>query len=186
MYAMRAALTDDKRNHVCVIKPVGYEIDGLVRVLKSIINKSERGYLIESLWKFLIYSEVIQSVYELIKSRPPHYMSTDAESSLLGYYDDNRELLAPPFSERLDVAIRSLSDLGDIADAIDQRQRISEQLHANQLRHLRDVLGKTLSSYKQVQILIDNLDAQWGTNPNVESLASFLNFFGVYYKFQMI
>ena len=32
LYAMNTALLRDKRNHVCIIKPVGYEIDGLVRV----------------------------------------------------------------------------------------------------------------------------------------------------------
>ena len=70
LYAMQAALRSDKRNHVCVIKPVGYEIDGLVRVLKSILGKSERGYLIESLWKFLIYSEVCRSIYQALGARP--------------------------------------------------------------------------------------------------------------------
>ena len=118
--------------------------------------------MIESLWKFLIYSEVMRSYYQLIESRPPYYMATDAETNLLRYYDEQRALLAPPFSERLDVTLRSLSDIGDIADALDQRQRISELLHTAQLRDLRDILGKVLSSYDKVSILVDNLDGQWG------------------------
>ena len=174
MYAMQAALSADKRNHVCVIKPVGYEIDGLVRVLQSIIGKSERGYLIESLWKFLIYSEIGRSIHQSVKSRPVYYMPTDAESRLINYYDNHSGLLNPPFSERLDIAIRSLGDLGKIADAIDQRQRISELFHATRLRDLREVLGEALSGYEKVNILIDNLDGQWGTNEHIEPLSELL------------
>ena len=174
LFAMHAALTTDRRNHVCVVKPVGYEIDGLVRVLQSIVNKSERGYLIESLWKFLIYSEMARSIYQLTESRPVHYVPTEAESRLLEYYDNNTTLLDPPFSERLDLTLRSLTNICEIEDAIDQRQRISELLHSSQLRDLRDILGATLSAYERVSILIDNLDAQWGTNRHIDSLSELL------------
>ena len=174
LYAMQAALIKDRRNHLSVIKPVGYEIDGLVRVLRSIVNKSERGYLIESLWKFLIYSEVARSVYQLLESRPPYYMSTEAETNLMSYYNEHSEILSPPFSERLDVTLRSLSEIGEIADAVNQRQRISELLHSAQLRDLRDILGKVLSNYDKVSILIDNLDGQWGTDVYVESISELL------------
>ena len=174
LFAMQAALVMDRRNHVCIVKPVGYEIDGLVRVLQSIVSKSERGYLIESLWKFLIYSEIARSIYQFVKSRPPYHMPTDAESQLLGYYDNNCDLLSPPFSERLDVVLRSLTDVGELVDEITQRRRISELLHLNQLRDLRDILGRVLSAFDKVSILIDNLDAQWGTNANVEPLSELL------------
>ena len=174
LFAMQAALIRDRRNHVCIVKPVGYEIDGLVRVLRSIVSKSERGYLIESLWKFLIYSEIARSIYQFVKSRPLYHTLTEAESELLEYYDNNTELLNPPFSERLDVALRSLANVSEIEDEIAQRRRISELLHSNHLRDLRDILGKVLSAYGKVSILIDNLDAQWGTNANIEPLSELL------------
>ena len=174
LYAMEAQLKTDKRNHVCVIKPVGYEIDGLVRVLESIIHSSERGYLIESLWKFLIYSELATSMYDSIQSRPLYQLPTGDESRLTQYYHDNRSILAPPFSERLDGAIRSLTHVGVLKDAIGQRQRISELLHAVRLRDLREILGKVLADREKVSILIDNLDAPWGIGANVEVLAELL------------
>ena len=174
LYAMEAALSQDTRNHTCVIKPVGYEIDGLIRVLQSIVGNSERGYLIESLWKFLIFSEVGRSAYLLLKSRPVYYAPTPAETALLAYYDENMGQLDAPFSERLDVAVRSLSNVCEINDAIGQRHRISELLHANQLRKLRDILGQSLSGYEKVNILIDNLDGQWGPNTNIEFLSELL------------
>ena len=174
LFAMQAALTKDTRNHVCVVKPVGYEIDGLVRVLQSIETKSERGYLVESLWKFLLYSEIALSINNLIRSKPNYYVPTEAEARLLKYYDEHMEMLAPPFSERLDVTLRSLADLGEIEDPLNQRQRISEILHSTQLRDLRDVLGETLCNYDKVSILIDNLDGPWGANEHIEPLSELL------------
>ena len=174
VFAMQAAMSRDRHNHVCVIKPVGYELDGLVRVLRSISSRSERGYLIESLWKFLIYSEVAQSTYSAIKDRPLYLGISKPEADLVEYYDRHAALLAPPFSERLDLALRSLADIGGIEDAVDQRRRISEQLHAAQLRELREILGKALSDYAKVSILIDNLDAQWGANEHVDPVSGLL------------
>ena len=174
LYAMEVAANSDRRNHVCVIKPVGYEVDGLVRVLQSIIEKSERGYLIESLWKFLIYSELAQNTHSQLSSRPPYLGLSQAESEFLEYYGNNVELLSPPFSERLDIAIRSLDDLDEIEDAVGQRRRISELLHSNQLRDLRSSVGNVLTNFNKVVILIDNLDAPWGANAYVEQLSELL------------
>ena len=174
LYAMEAALVPDRRNHVCVIKPVGYEIDGLVRILRSIAHNSERGYLVESLWKFLIYSELARTVYRTITSRPPYQPPIAAERDLVRHYDDHVAILDPPFSERLDLTISTLADIGAIQDAVDQRHRISELLHSRQLRDLRQLLGATLTTRQKVSILIDNLDAPWGSNTDVETLAPLL------------
>lgn len=174
LYAMEAALAADRRNHVCVIKPVGYEIDGLVRVLQSVVDNSERGYLVESLWKFLIYSELARTVYRAITTRPPYQPPTTEERALVQHYEEHLDLLDPPFSERLDLTISSLADIGTIKDAVNQRHRISELLHSRQLRDLRQLLGATLTNRDKVSILIDNLDAPWGTTTNVATLAPLL------------
>ncbi len=174
LYAMSEALMSDKRNHVCIVKPVGYELDGLVRVLQSIVDRSERGYLIESLWKFLLLSELARSVCHSLSDRPLHQEPNDAEKRLLEHYENHKDLYEPPFSERLDIAIRSLADVGKIEDSIEQRQRTSELLHSNQLRQLRDHLGAALTARTKVGILIDNLDSQWGTTGDIEHLAYLL------------
>ena len=108
------------------------------------------------------------------RSRPTYHTLTEAESELLEYYDNNTGLFNPPFSESLDVARRWLANVSEIEPEITQRRRISELLPSNQLRDLRDILGKVLSTYDKVSILIDNLDAQWGTNENIEPLSELL------------
>ena len=174
LYAMEAALSQDTRNHVCVIKPVGYETAGMVDVLRSILGQSERGYLIESLWKFLIYSELGRSVYSQLMSRPPYHDQTDAEVKFMDYYKNNKDLFDRPFSERLDIAVRSLRTMDAEADSIEAKERISELLHANQLVTLRDSLGGALSDHETVGILIDNLDGPWGVNTDIEHLSELL------------
>lgn len=174
LYAMQAALRRDHRNHVCVIKPVGYEIDGLVRVLQSMYENSERGYLIESLWKYLIYSELARSLNEAISTGSANWDYGDTERRFLGYYDSRSHLLSPPFSERLDIAITSLSGVGDIQSAVEQRHRISELLHEGELRELRQELGLALYKYRKVHILIDNLDSPWGVSEHTNELAQLL------------
>ena len=174
LYAMQTALLNDRRNHACVIKPVGYEIDGLLRVLNSILHKSERGYLIESLWKLLVYSELARSISKMLESRPPYQPPSEKENKFIAYYEKHKELLDMPFSQRLDVTVRSLSKLAEIEDAVAQHQRISELLHSNQLRDLRDVIGSALSGKQRVSILIDNLDAQWRADQYVNYLSELL------------
>ena len=174
LYAMEAAFEQDRRNHVCVVKPVGYETDGLVRVLQSIVHQSERGYLIESLWKFLIYSELGGSVYNSIKARPPYYDNTAEEASFVAFCDQRPHLFAPPFSERLDIAVQSLMALDYESDAIGQRRRISELLHTNQLIALREHLGAVLANKNKVGILVDNLDGPWGIGSSIEHLSQLL------------
>ena len=174
LYAMEAAFALDRRNHVCVVKPIGYETDGLVRVLQSIIDQSERGYLIESLWKFLIYSELGRSVYNVIRSRPPFHDNTQSETAFVAFCDQRQELFTPPFSERLDIAVRNLMTIDSDQNAIGQRKRVSELLHANQLVTLREHLGAVLADKNKVGILVDNLDGPWGINANVEHLSELL------------
>ena len=83
LFALDAAYRRDKRNHVCTVQPVGYEVDGLLRLLSEDWRTAERGFLIESLWKFLIYTELASSVQESIAARPLHYEPTEHEQSLL-------------------------------------------------------------------------------------------------------
>jgi len=175
LFAMQDEISKDKRDHVCVIKPVGYEIDGLVRVLEEIRERSERGYLVESLWKFLIFSELAASVFNEIAARPLLSQLDTFEKALFDYVNANRNTLLAPFSERLEGCVRSLSGIGDLHDALRQRARISELLHAGTLNQLRLLLGDVLSTRKKVAILVDNLDEPWGPGGNIQSLSELLN-----------
>ncbi|MCL5961218.1 MAG: hypothetical protein M1358_18245, partial [Chloroflexi bacterium] len=174
LIALQTTIGADKRNHVCVVKPVGYEVDGFVRVLQQNFHRAERGYLVESLWKFLIYSELASSAFDEITARPVHQVRTADETKLLEYVDEHADVLSPPFSQRLDRAVRSLVDLGALTDPEEQRTRISEKLHSATLRDLRQLLGQVLFNRAKVAILIDNLDDPWGPGHEIAHLSDLL------------
>jgi hypothetical protein len=158
LYQLAHEISSDKRNHVCVIKPVAYELEGILRMLRQAIPRSEQGYLIESLWKFLIFTELAKSVYEELRSRPVFLTPDPQELNLLQFMDTNASVLLSEFSIRLESAVASLESLDTDVSAESQRLRISELLHADLLPHLRAVLGTVLHKKQKVAILVDNLD----------------------------
>lgn len=174
LYVLRSEMRRIRDDHVTVIKPVGYETHGLIRVLGDIRHRSERGFLIESLWKHLIYSEIATSVAEEILSRPVYHGRTPEENEFLDYFDANSHLLSPPFSERIDNAVASLEGAGDIIQANEQRLRISENLHNSMISDLRRHIGIVLTSKKSLTLLIDGLDEPWGPGEHVEQLAELI------------
>jgi len=174
LIALQIAFREDRRNHVCAVKPVGYEVEGLVRLLKEDLHEAERGYLIESLWKFLIYGELAASVRHELLGRPIHQAPTGSENKLMEYVQANESILLTPFSLRLDRAVRSLVGVGDLEGPEEQRARISENLHTALLGNLRRVLGEVLSDRNKVAILIDNLDEPWGPDRETSGLSDLL------------
>ena len=174
LYAIRSEMTKSRDDHVTVIKPIGYETHGLIRVLDDIRHRSERGFLIESLWKYLIYSEIATSVAIEIVSRPIYHLKTPEEEGFLKYYERNSRVLSPPFSERIDNAVASLEGVGEITQASEQRLKISENLHDSMINDLRRHLGIVLASKKSLTLLIDGLDEPWGPGEHVGHLAELI------------
>ena len=174
LYAIRAGLERTTRNHVTILSPVGYELEGLVRVLKEVRQSSERGFLIESLWKYLIYSEIALSAEQVLTARSIYQLRTDSENEFLNYCEANAEVIRSPFSLRLDKAVRSLQGIGLIEDAVQQRTRISELLHATLLRELRRHIGSVLKDREHLAVLIDNLDGPWSPGAHVAQLSELI------------
>lgn len=174
LIALQVEFGRDRRNHVCTVKPVGYEVEGLVQLLKEDLHEAERGYLIDSLWKFLIYSDLAASVCRELEARPTHQVPSASEDKLMKYVEANASILLTPFSQRLDRAVRSLVGVGNLEAREEQRTRISENLHTALLGDLRRLLGEVLSDRNKVAILIDNLDEPWGLGRETSGLTDLL------------
>ena len=164
----------DTRNHVCVIKPVAYEMEGLLRVLGDATAMSEQGYLLESLWKFLIYTELAKSYHEQLSAMPTFYSNTDPEKDFIQFVNTNRNLILADFSVRLEDAVNTLQNLELPASAQAQRVSISESLHGSILPQLRMHLGWILGTKKRVAVLVDNLDKTWDPQSNIRGLSAFI------------
>ena len=178
LYKLAEELAADPRNHVCIVKPVDYELQGLLEMLAQELARSEKGYLIESFWKFLLYTELAKSVYEQIVSKPTYYVRTDAENQLFEFVEEYKSTIMPEFSARLDAAVSRLRHVSLSGATESQRVGISERLHSDMLPKLRALLGKALSRKARVSILVDNLDKAWNPQTDLQLLSELL--FGLF------
>jgi hypothetical protein len=176
LFALAQEFAKSPGIHVCIVKPVGYEVDGIIRVLDQIVHKAERGYLLESLWKLLVYTELAQSVADEVKNRRSEqaHLLTQQEVALLGFVGEHEYLCGLPFSLRIERAITPLLEIGTEPNVDAQRARISEALHVGLIRELRMVIGDALSGRQKVAILIDNLDEPWAPGTQLAHLADLL------------
>jgi hypothetical protein len=157
-----------------VIKPISYELEGIVSLLKRTIDKSERGYLVESLWKFLIYTELANTVTQELEAKPAHYVPTPGEQQLLDFVRQHHAIVGESFSVRLQEAVAALASQESTGSSSDDRAQISVLLHQQVLARLRAVLGLALSERERVAILVDNLDKIWGEKEQTEVLSHLL------------
>jgi len=174
LYKLAEELAIDARNYVCVVKPVDYELQGLLEMLAQELSRSEKGYLIESFWKFLLFTELAKGIYEQVVAKPTYYVRTEAEAELCAFVDGHRAVITPEFSVRLDTAVNRLRNLVSSGSAERQRLSISERLHSEMLARLRALLGKALGGKARVAILVDNLDKAWNQHSDLQMLSELL------------
>ncbi len=163
----------DRRNLLCVIKPAAYELEGIIALMDSYTQRDIKGYAIESLWKFLLYTEVANSIAAEIQARPFETPNAD-ESRLLAILDQSGGALREEFAVRLERCVSELLSLGSPSTSVGSaRMAISEALHEGMLGELRMILGTVLGAKERVAILVDNLDKAWSRQGKVSILAEF-------------
>jgi hypothetical protein len=171
LYALTEELRADPRNHVCIIKPVGYELEGLMSILRQELSRAEQGYLVESFWKFLLYTELTKSLYDELLGKPDYYTRTPAEAALCEFIERHQSVILPEFSSRLETAVSRLWEVPRAASADGRRLKISELLHTEMLARLRVLLGEVLETKAKVTILVDNLDKAWNPDGDLPLLS---------------
>ena len=172
---LRAAdlLSKDKRNLVCVIKPHGYELEGILSLLQKFGGREGRSFLVESLWKYLIYYELARTALNDAKSKPAGIAPGSPESELENYLREDGED-PPEFSVRLERTVLDLLSLPHASGLESERLQISQALHQTSLRDLRALLGKVLKDRDRVAILVDNLDKSWDRGSDLDLLGHLL------------
>ena len=165
-----AAIRDDKRNLACVIKPAGYDLNGLVRLLKVYNEQDVKGYIAESLWKYLLATELALAVERDLARRPAGVMPQGPEWQLLEFLSENEEWLKTDFASRLEKAVDRLLATPARGKLADQRAQIAEALHAGPLRRLRKVLAPALGARERVFVIVDNLDKAWDRGAEIDQL----------------
>jgi hypothetical protein len=168
-------LRSDPRNHVCIVKPVDYELEGLLAILREQMSVSEKGFLVESFWKALIYTELTRSVYETIVSKPAFLARSKADEELVAFVQDNEELILPEFSMRLDSLVSRLVAVNKgTQTSRELKTKVSESVHKTLLNRLRDLLLASLERTNAVALLVDNLDKNWTRRVDIELTSELL------------
>lgn len=174
-FKLASKLSSDRRNLVCQIKPISYQLQSVADLIRRYKELSIKTYAIESLWKFLIYSELANTIEQDIKQRKYVELSAD-ENFLLKLMEQNGEMLRQEFSIRLERCVEALlkQQESNLSQSIETaRMSVSEALHEGILKELRIVLGRLLLNKKRVVVLIDNLDKSWDKNSDLTSLSEF-------------
>jgi len=173
-FKLHDELNKDSRNHVCLIKPVAYELEGVVQLLTKTTERPEAGYLVEALWKFLISTELAKSLYSRINSRPVYSGRTGDERELVEFVETNSSWIMPEFSIRLESAILKLLSMPQATTLDGHRSNISEQLHGDMLPRLKSVIGGLIANRNRIVVLIDNLDKAWDQNQDLSRVSDLL------------
>ena len=173
-YTLAKFLGSQANNHICPIKPAGYDIDGLIRVMEKGLHRAEQKYFVESLWKFLLYTELASSVGTEMDNRPLYVPASQGEESLCEFMDMHSQLFHVPFVDRLENVAEQLGDLAELPSADQQRVKISEILHSSILGRLRRLLGDALNDRDKVAVLIDDLEEPWDLGESVEPMTKLL------------
>ena len=167
-------LKSDKRNFVCIIKPISYDLISLLEVVEKSILKSEKGFLFESLWKLLIYTEVANQFYYDLINLPSHIQLSKQEEEFRNFIESNSELILTDFTSRMIKAVNDICNLNSDTPIGSRRIKVSEILHSKFIPMLRKQLGLMLENKQKVCVLIDNLDKAWVQGESIELLSDFI------------
>ncbi len=167
-------LDEDRRNLVCMIQPADYDLDGLVRLLRGHLTKDAKGYVVESLWKYLLISEIALAALDDARNHPAPISPGEPAWALGSYVDQAGDAMSRDFAVRLERAVATVQSVPNGDDIAQQRSHISEALHARLIRELLEVLTPVLQGKRRVAVLIDNLDQSWENTEDVDSLSQLL------------
>ncbi|SCE65850.1 P-loop ATPase, Sll1717 family [Micromonospora saelicesensis] len=171
-------LRNDARNLVCVIKPASYELEGLLEVLAKIESRHLGDYLIEGLWKYLLYTEIAARAVEEAERRPAGIPTGSPLENLKECLDLEHRGVDASFSIRLERLIKSLESAlaagVDERDVESSRKVVNAALYGGTLRNLRTLIGNALYERRRIAVLVDNLDKAWHRGADLELLSRLL------------
>ena len=174
LYMLANHMRASRDCHVCLIRPIRIELEGIYALFSQVKGRASLGYLLNAIWKFLVYTELTKSVYDSLQSRPNHYQHRHIERQLLEFVDGNQSAIGAGFSERLEYALRELCEMEFESVIIEGKKKVSEILHDRLIGRMRQLLGELLSERDKVLILVDNLDENWEHRSDLPELGDFL------------
>jgi len=175
MLQAAAILRRDARNLVCVIKPASYELEALCDLMSRIHVSHIGSYLIEGIWKYLLYTEVAASLVRQAESTPAGVLTGSPIDDVRAALNSAHGGIDASFSARLEDLIKKLDlDFDSLATSgiEETRKEIGRALYGGHIRNLRTLLTSALIGKSRVAILIDNLDKAWERGADLAAMSS--------------
>jgi len=176
MLQAASALRQDARNLVCVVKPASYELEALCDLLQRISVSHIGDYLIEGVWKYLLYTEVAGVLVRQAESTPAGILGGSPVDEVRKALEDVHQGSAASFSARLEDLIRNLNldfDTSVAESGVEETRRaIGRMLYGGHIKRLRKLLAEALGRKTRVALLIDNLDKAWERGADLETMSS--------------
>ncbi|MBN8592894.1 MAG: hypothetical protein J0M33_14105 [Anaerolineae bacterium] len=162
--------------HVCVIKPIDYQVNGIFEIYERVLPQSTTSNLVETIWKSLIYTEIARSIYFEIDSQIGLRQLSKEDMEYIEYFEDKQQLIHDGFAVRLETILEQVKGI-DLSGTIkSQEVNVAQALHNRLIPDLRAQIGQVLSNSdkEKIFVLVDNLDKSWSRQSNLQMLSEFL------------
>lgn len=172
-YYLNTKFSKDIRNQVVIIKPINFEIDGLIELIQGTNIEFGKSYIVESVWKFLIYTEIIKSIYLRVYEKPLFSLKAEDEE-VIDFVEKNEEKILPDLSTRLSQLFLELKRVEGSKDQIEFREKVAEVLHQDLFKEMVRIIIGFMVNKGVLVLLIDNLDKNWRKGSNIEITSKFI------------
>jgi hypothetical protein len=165
-------VSSTKENLAVLIKPAGFEFTALLATVDR-LPEFTHDYLFDTLWRFLIHTELASAVVGRLDRRPAYLPESEEEIGFREFVESLPFDIRADLSVRLDQVLSHLMMIGSPQDLSVETGRvvINEAFHIEALARLRHNLGLVLKDHKRVAVFIDNLDKGWERRARIEVLA---------------
>jgi hypothetical protein len=169
------AFEGDRRVVACSIQPSSYDLSGFERIMAGIgASRDTRQVLIESFWKYLLYSQMALDFLTEVRKRPAGLAHRSPEWELDRYIRGPGDVFNRDFGVRIDRALQSLEAADFGADLAGDRASLANALHSELIARLRKLFAACLTHRDRVAILVDNLDASWDPREDLTDASDLL------------
>lgn len=163
-YQLRSHFQRDVRNLICEIKPSDYKLTRFLQAI-SRLKDGRLEHVLESIWKLVIYCELILATYKKILRKPAQAHCSNIEQDIIAFYNQHEDLIIAPFEQKLDIATDWLEEVAHDSD------NFSKKIHDSFLISCKTKLATSLKDVNKIVILVDNLDKSWKVDSNLDQQA---------------
>jgi hypothetical protein len=166
-------LSRNKTILTVLIKPPAFEFPAMFAAVAS-LAPGQHEYFFDSLWRFVIQSEIAAAVLQTIEGKSRNVPLTPAEQGFLKYVNGAPFDIRGDISTRLEQTLNYLATKVAADEASNGRNLINESFHSQALNQLRKALGPVLQSRHRVAVAVDNLDKGWKRQSDFTLMARFI------------